>query len=77
VVDAVTEIFGSREYKKVLVVWDIEGESVIGQAKSVYGIEIWKMSDIMKELVREVGTKSYRDDVLRTIQLISAKVNAL
>jgi hypothetical protein len=75
VVDSVTEILGSSDYKKVLVVWDVEGESVIGQAKSVYGIGIWKMSSIIDELIREVGTKSYRDDVLRTIQLISARVN--
>jgi hypothetical protein len=74
VVDAVTEIFGSSEYRKVLVVWDVEGESVIEEAKSVYGIEIWKISNIMDELIREVGTKSYRDDVLRTIQLSSQSV---
>lgn len=75
VVDAVKEIFGSSEYKKVLVVWAVEGESVIEQAKSLYSIEVWKMSDIMGELIREVGTKSYRDDVLRTIQLISRGVS--
>jgi hypothetical protein len=75
VVKAVREIFGSSEYKKVLVVWDVEELSVIEQAKSVYGIEIWKISIIMSELIREVGTKSYRDDVLRTIQLISRKAD--
>ena len=71
VVKAVTEIFGSSEYKKVLVVWDVEEKNVIEQAKSLYDIEVWKMSAIMGELVREVKTKAYRDDVLRTIQLIS------
>ena len=71
VVKAVTEIFGSSEYRKVLVVWDVEDDRVVEQAKSVYGIEIWKMSDILSELIREVKTKAYRDDVLRTIQLIS------
>jgi hypothetical protein len=76
VVNAVKEIFGSRDYKKVLVVWDVEDESVIEHAKrSPYNIEIWKISDIMSELTREVKTKAYRDDVLRTIQLISARVN--
>jgi len=74
VVNAVKEIFGSSEYKKVLVVWDVEDSSVIEQAKSLYNIEIWKMLDIISELIREVGTKSYRDDVLRTIQLISTEV---
>jgi hypothetical protein len=38
--DAVKEIFGSDEYKKVLVVWEVEDETVIEQAKSVYDIEI-------------------------------------
>jgi hypothetical protein len=72
VVDAVKGIFGSNEYRKVLVVWEVEEEGVIEQAKSLYGIEIWKMSSIISELISEVGTKSYRDDVLRTTQLISS-----
>jgi len=75
VVKAVTEIFGSSEYRKVLVVWAAEDESVIEQAKSLYDIEVWKMSDILSELTREVKTKAYRDDVLRTLQLISGGVD--
>jgi hypothetical protein len=74
VLNAVKEIFGTSEYKKVLVVWDVEDESVIEQAKSLYSIEVWKISNVMRELILEVGTKSYRDDVLRTIQLISRGV---
>jgi len=70
VVKAVAEIFGNSEYKKVLVVWDVEGESVIEQTKKLYSIEIWKISDIMTELIREVKTRAYRDDVLRTLQLV-------
>ena len=76
VVNAVAEIFGSSEYKKVLVVWDVEGESVIEQTKKLYSIEIWKISDVMRELIREVKTKAYRDDVLRTVQLISTGSSA-
>jgi PHP family Zn ribbon phosphoesterase len=72
VVKAVTKIFDSNEYKKVLVVWDVEEENVIEQAKSLYDIEVWKMSDLINQLTQEVNTKSYRDDVLRTIQLISS-----
>ena len=76
VVSAVKEIFGGGEYKKVLVVWEVEDASVIEHAKrSPYNIEIWKISDIMSELIREVKTKPYRNDVLRTIQLISKKAN--
>jgi hypothetical protein len=71
VIDAVTEIFGTGEYKKVLVVWNVEDESVIERSKNLYNIEIWRISEIMRELILQVGTKSYRDDVLRTVQLIS------
>lgn len=71
VVKAITEIFGSSDYRKVLVVWEIEGKELIEQAKSLYGIEVWKISDILSALIQEVKTKAYRDDVLRTIQLIS------
>jgi hypothetical protein len=75
VVSAVKEIFGGGEYRKVLVVWDVEDGGVIAQAKSHYDIEVWKISDIISELMEEVKTKPYRDDVLRTIQLISKKAN--
>ena len=75
VVNAVKEIFGCGEYKKVLVVWDVEDSSVIEQAKSRYNIEVWKISYIISELMREVKSRAYRDDVLRTIQLISKNAN--
>ena len=75
VVNAVKEIFGGGAYKKVLVVWDVEDSGVIQQAKSIYDIEIWKISDIISKLMQEVKSKPYRNDVLRTIQLISKKVN--
>jgi hypothetical protein len=75
VVSAVKEIFGGGAYKKVLVVWDVEDSEVIEQAKSLYKIEIWKISDIIGELMQEVKSKPYRNDVLRTIQLISKKID--
>jgi len=71
VTNKITEIFGSSDYKKVLVVWDVQNNAVIKQAKDVYGIEIWLVSDILSEIIKEVKTRPYRDDVLRTIQLIS------
>jgi hypothetical protein len=75
VVNAVREIFGCGEYKKVLVVWNVEDSGVIEQAKSIYNIAVWKMADLMNQLMREVKTKPYRNDVLRTIQLISRRVS--
>jgi len=74
VVNAVKGIFGTANYRKVMVVWEVEDESVIEQAKGLYEIEIWKMSDVLSELIMEVKTRGYRDDVLRTLQLISARV---
>ena len=75
VVNAVKGIFGTSEYRKVLVVWEVEDESVIERAKEQpYEIEVWKMSEIISSLISEVKTKAYRDDVLRTLQLISSGV---
>jgi hypothetical protein len=54
VVKAITEIFGSSDYRKVLVVWEIEGKELIEQAKSLYGIEVWNISDILSALIQEV-----------------------
>lgn len=71
VVNNIKKIFGSSDYKKVLVVWAVQNDDVIEQAKAVYDIEVWKISDILSEIVKEVKTRPYRDDVLRTIQLIS------
>jgi len=73
VANSVKRILGSSEYRKVLVVWDVEERSVIEKTKNLYNIEIWKISDIINESVQEVKSKPYRDDVLRTIQLISRK----
>jgi hypothetical protein len=73
VVSAIREIFGSPEYRKVLVAWEVEDETVIEQSQKTYGTEIWLLSDVLNELIQEVGTKAYRDDVLRTVQLISMR----
>jgi hypothetical protein len=72
ITNACDEIFGRGDCKKVLVVWDVQEPNVIEQAEKVYGIEIWRISDMIAELMREVGTKAYRDDILRLVQLISA-----
>jgi len=71
VVDRVKEIFGSLEYKKVLVVWEVENSEVIERAREDYGIEIWKILDILREIKRGLTTQAYRDDILRTLQLFS------
>lgn len=64
VVNRIQEIFGSSEYKKVLVVCDVETSEVIKGARDIYGIEVWKLPDIMSEMMRA-------RNALRIIQLIS------
>jgi uncharacterized Zn finger protein len=71
VTNKVKQIFNTNEYRKVLVAWDVQNSQVIEQAKAVYDIEIWKMSDILNEMKRELKTQPFRDDVLRTVQLVS------
>ncbi len=70
VVNAVKTLLCCAEYRKVLVVWDVENKSVVEEAKRRYDIEVWKMPDIIAALICQVGTKAYRDDVLSTIQLV-------
>ena len=71
VTDKIKQIFGSSGYRKVLVVWDVENAEVVTQAKAVFDIEVWKISAILNEIRKELKTQPFRDDVLRTMQLIS------
>jgi hypothetical protein len=71
VIKACTDIFGSSDYRKVLVVHAVEDPSVIQQAKKIYGIEIWLISDLITQVAQRIGSSSYRDDVLRLLQLVS------
>jgi len=71
VTDKIKQIFRTNKYKKVLVVWDVQSSEVIKQAKAVYGIEVWLISDILNEMKKELKTQPFRNDILRTIQLIS------
>jgi hypothetical protein len=77
VVDACTKIFGCSTYRKVLVVWSVREPSLIEQAKILYGIETWLISDLITELMQKIGAKGYRDDILRIVQLISMRNPAI
>jgi len=74
VVSAIHEIFGDKNYRKILVVWEVEDESVIEYSRKNYGIEIWFVSDLIEELDERIYKgfiRGSRDDVLRTIELIT------
>jgi len=73
VVAGIREIFGDANYRKILVVWDVEDESVIGVAKEKFGIEVWYMEEILDELREAIfrgKLKGSRDDILRTVELV-------
>jgi len=70
VTSKIKQIFGTSEYRKVLVVWGVQNGDVIKQAKGVYDIEVWKISDILDQIMKRVETKPHRDDILRTLQLV-------
>lgn len=73
VAEAAARLLGSEKYRKVLVVWAVEEEAVARKAKDEYHIEVWMMEDLIGKLARKVGTKAHRDDILRTVQLLSLR----
>ena len=70
VADAVREIFGDAAVRRALVVWDSGGDDVVEVARESYGIEVWMITHILAEMGAVLGTKGYRDDVLRLLQLM-------
>lgn len=71
VVEGCNKIFGCEAYRRVLVIWDTRESNVVDEAKRLYGIEVWRISDVINELMSEISTKAYRDDILRILQLLS------
>lgn len=72
-VNGIREIFGNTNYSRILIVWDVEDESVIDVAKEKFGIEIWYMEEILdelKEAILQDKIKGSRDDILRTVELL-------
>lgn len=62
-----------KNYKKIIVVWQVADKKVHKYAKSK-GVEIWELKDKIKELTKTLGETYYPDDILRTLQLVN-KVN--
>jgi len=70
VTDKIQEIFGSLDYQKVLVVWNVERNNVLDTAKG-YGILIWRIHDLISILLQKSReTKGSRDDILRLLDLM-------
>ncbi len=74
VVSVIHEIFGDLNYRKILLVWEVEDESVIEHSRKKYSIDIWFVSDLIEALDEKIYKgfiRGSRDDVLRTIELIT------
>jgi len=70
VTDKIQGIFGSLDYQKVLVVWNVKNENCYDKAKG-FGILIWRIHDVINILFsKSRETKGSRDDVLRLLDLI-------
>jgi len=74
VVKKINEIFGSTEYRKILVVWDVQEKSVVEQAKKIYGIEVWFLQKLLMRLIafaKDRGAKGSRDDIMRIVEMFA------
>jgi len=70
VTDKIQGIFGSLDYQKVLVVWNVKNENCYDKAKG-FGILIWRINAVINILFsKSRETKGSRDDVLRLLDLI-------
>jgi hypothetical protein len=67
----IEEIFGKANYHKVLLVWGIKNDTVAREAKEKYGIEIMSLRHVIHEFMDNKITSGSRDDILRTMELVS------
>lgn len=70
--EKIHQLFGQRDYEKWLVVWDCDilGK-VVSEAYQKYGIEIKFMRDLIDEMIWQLKILGSRDDILRTLELIT------
>lgn len=68
VIESIESIFRTKGYRRILVVWGVEGPRVWQKAKRL-GIDIWLMPKLIEELTNTIKGRGYRDDVLRTLEL--------
>lgn len=75
----INEVFGTKPYQKVLVIWDIQRgrgsrryayAQVLRTAQS-YGIMLLSMKTIIDDLIERSNASGSRDDILRTMELVS------
>lgn len=61
--------FETEGYRRILVVGEMENHTIIDQG-SEYGLEVWFLGQLLRELMVIHQTRGSRDDILRTIELV-------
>jgi len=74
VIEKIHELFGNSNYHKVLIVWNTKDNFgyLPKIAKEEFGIEIWGMRHTLREFIKKKVSVGSRDDILRTMELISS-----
>lgn len=64
--------FGFLEgnYDKVIVTWDVEKSENMDRLLSENNIKVWKIGDLLNEMITKIDTKFYSDDIIRTLQFL-------
>lgn len=68
--EKIKEIFGNINYVKILVVWDVQDEALVEEAKKIFDIEIWFIIEMIYDLMEKGKIRGSRDDILRTVELM-------
>jgi hypothetical protein len=69
------EVFNTKDYNKVLIVWDVENKDIIEEAKKKYNIDVRSMKRVLSSLILPLMGKRHpkgsRDDVLRMLEFLA------
>ena len=71
VTEKILELFRDSNYQKVLVVWEVDDYHLISIAEKKFKYKLWFIGDILDSLIDKGSIRGSRDDVLRTIELLS------
>jgi hypothetical protein len=75
ILEKIHELFNSKDYSKVLIVWDVESKNVIKEAERKYNIDVRPMPIVLSSLILPFMGKKHpkgsRDDVLRMLEFLA------
>lgn len=68
-------MFNTKDYNKVLIVWDVENKKVIEESKRQCDIDVRLMSKVLANLILRLMSKKHpkgsRDDILRMLEFLA------